>query len=122
LAERKKETHIPKPPKTEHLAAGLLESVSKGGLIDWYLYNKGTVPIPGNEHQSILIGTFYSQRGWDGFFSSFYFTFTMIKFPDLLPILISPGLNLDRMPQYTPAHGTKVQTPLDTGHVVFNRD
>jgi hypothetical protein len=32
----------------------------------------GTVPIPGYEHQSKLLGTFHSQGGRDGFFSSIF--------------------------------------------------
>jgi hypothetical protein len=56
-----------KTPSTEHLAEDLLGLMSKVGLIDWYLCTGGTVPIPGCEHQSILLGTFHSQGGRDGF-------------------------------------------------------
>jgi hypothetical protein len=75
---RKKVHILRKPPSsTEHLAEGLPELVSKGGLIDWYL-NVKKVPSPypslepGYEHQSILLGTLHSQGGRDGIFPFFF--------------------------------------------------
>jgi hypothetical protein len=45
---RKKKVLITKyspPPRPQHLAEGLPEHLVRGGLIDWYLEDFGTVPI-----------------------------------------------------------------------------
>jgi hypothetical protein len=88
-------------------------------LIDWYLdVHKGTVPIPGNEHQSILIGTFYSQGGRDGYFFIFILDFNWDKFPDCYRFDFSRA----KLGLSAALHVCSRNRGTDTiGHVVFNR-
>ncbi len=81
----------------------------KGGLIDWYMDVKSTVPIPEHKQQSILLGTFYSQGGRDGF--SIFLIWLTIQIPDCNDWFL-PGETWAECGNIPAAHGTKERTLL----------
>ncbi len=75
FGRKKQGTYTLITPSTKHLAVGLLELRSIGGLIDWYLYVK-EVPYPSLDvdNRAKLLGAFHLQGGGEmGFLKSFFF-------------------------------------------------